>query len=264
MSPSRTPDPAGERLNKVLARAGVASRRGADDLIREGRVTVNGSAVTELGMRVDPECDAIKVDGRRVGRAPQVPVYYVLNKPRGYVTTMSDPEGRKTVRELLKGVRRGVFPVGRLDYQTEGLLLFTDDGELARKLMHPSTGVPRTYEAKLRGRPEIATLQRLRRGVVLDGRPTGPIEVRFSGGGANAWCRITVREGRKHLVRNLFLSVGHPVVKLRRTSYGGISLGDLPLGRVRAVTETEASRLREAASGSSPRPAARKRRSPRN
>lgn len=264
MPASNPHDPAGERLNKVLARAGIASRRGADDLIREGRVVVNGTAVTDLGMRVDCARDAIKVDGRRVGRAPSVPVFYLMNKPRGCVTTMSDPEGRATVKELLKGVRKGVFPVGRLDYQTDGLLLFTDDGELARKLMHPSTEVSRTYLAKVRGRPVTATLARLRRGVILDGKPTGPMEVRITTGGENVWCQVTVKEGRKHLVRNLFLSVGHPVVKLRRISYGGVSLGDLPLGAIRSLTDAEVARLREAASDTLRTSVSPKRRSPRN
>ena len=157
-----------ERLSKVLARAGVASRRGAEKLLAEGRVTVNGAVAREPGVRVDAERDAIKLDGRRLGAPPAVRTYLMLNKPRGYVTTLSDPQQRPTVRDLLRGVKARVYPVGRLDYHTEGLLLLTDDGELARDLMHPRSGVKKTYRAKVRGRPLPASLERLRQGVVVE------------------------------------------------------------------------------------------------
>jgi 23S rRNA pseudouridine2605 synthase len=226
-----------ERLNKVLSRAGVASRRAADRLITEGRVRVNGEVVRELGLQVDPQRDAIRVDGRRIPSAPAVHTYLMLNKPRGYVTTLADPENRPTVLDLLSGVKVRVFPVGRLDYLTEGLLLLTDDGELARDLMHPRSGVAKTYAAK----------------VPLDGRPTLPARVNVKRPGANAWLEVSVVEGRKHQVRRMLEAIGHPVVKLRRVRYDGLELGDLPSGRVRPLTPLEIARLRRAvASGRRP------------
>jgi len=242
-----------ERLNKFLAHAGVASRRGADELVREGRVTVNGSVVSELGQRVDPAHDAVKVDGKRVAPAAGAPIYLMLNKPRGMVTTLSDPEGRPTVRDLLRGIHRRVYPVGRLDFNTEGLLLLTDDGELARVLMHPTSAVPKTYLAKVRGRPDDEALGRAERGIVLDGRRTLPAKLRRLRSGDNAWVEVTVTEGRKHQVRRLLEAVGHPVVKLRRVRYAGLELGDLPRGRLRPLTPAEVERLRRLAAGGMPR-----------
>lgn len=235
-----------ERLNKFLAGAGVASRRGADELIRAGRVTVNGAVVEELGTRVDPEADAVKVDGRRVMARSGPPVYILLNKPRGVMTTLEDPEGRPTVRGLLRGSWPRVYPVGRLDFNTEGLLLLTNDGELARLLMHPSSGVPKVYLAKVRGAPDEAALRRLAEGIPLDGRRTAPATARITRPGANAWLEISVTEGRNRLVRRLLEAIGHPVVKLRRVRYGPISLGDLPPGRHRTLTQDEVERLRTA------------------
>lgn len=235
-----------ERLNKVLAHAGVASRRGADQLIEQGRVSVNGEVVREMGLRVDPAHDSIKVDGRRVGARPRRRVYYMGNKPRGMVTTLSDPEGRPTVRELLKSVRERVYPVGRLDFNSEGLLLFTNDGELARDLMHPRSGVTKTYAVKVRGVPSEAVLERLRRGVVLDGRRTAAAAVILTGGAGNKRLEVQVTEGRKHQVRRMLAAVGHPVAKLRRIRYAGLWLGDLVPGAVRKLSEEEVSRLRRA------------------
>ena len=233
-----------ERLSKVLARAGVASRRGAEKLLAEGRVTVNGAVAREPGTRVDAERDAIKLDGRRLGAPPATHTYLVLNKPRGYVTTLSDPQGRPTVRDLLRGVKARVYPVGRLDYHTEGLLLLTDDGELARDLMHPRSGVKKTYRAKVRGRPLAASLERLRQGVVVEGRRTLPAEARLVGAGANAWLEVTVVEGRKHQVRRMLDAIGHPVQKLRRVRFDGLGLGRLAPGAVRRLTSGEVERLK--------------------
>jgi len=233
-----------ERLNKLLARCGVASRRGADRLIEDRRVTVNGSVVRELGTRVDPRVDTVKIDGKRLPSPPATHVYLMLNKPRGVVTTLSDPEGRPTVRDLLRRVSRRVFPVGRLDFQTEGLLLLTDDGALARELMHPSRGVPKTYRAKVRGAPPPEALARLRRGLRVDGRMTQPARVTVVRPGANFWLEVTIAEGRKHQVRRMLETVGHPVVKLRRVSFGPLVLGDLPPGRVRPLSPAEVDRLR--------------------
>ena len=244
-----------ERLQKALARAGVASRRAAERLIREGRVTVNGHTVTRMGTQVDPLSDVVKVDGTRVPPAPRSHTYLVLHKPRGFVTTLSDPEGRPTVRDLLPAVRTRVYPVGRLDFHTEGLLLFTDDGDLARDLMHPRNRVPRTYLAKVREEPSPEDLRRLARGAItLDGRKTLPAQCRVVRAGATTWVEITVVEGRKHQVRRMLEAVGHPVQRLRRVSYGGVALGRLPSGRVRALLPAEVDRLRRSVAPAHPRP----------
>jgi len=243
-----------ERLNKVLARAGVASRRGAERLLGEGRVTVNGTVIRDPACQVDPGRDAIKLDGKRVATPPTGHTYLMLNKPRGCVTTLSDPQQRPTIRDLLRGVKARVYPVGRLDYHTEGLLLLTDDGDLARDLTHPRGGVKKTYRAKVRGRPGPAELDRLRRGIRLDGRATLPAEARIVGEGANSWIEITIVEGRKHQVRRMLQATGHPVLKLRRVRLDGLELGDLPPGALRPLTAREVSRLRRAVAS----PAARK------
>ena len=237
-----------ERLQKVLSRAGVASRRAAEALIAAGRVSVNGTVVTRLGTQVDPERDAIKVDGARVRPGADAPVYLMLHKPRGVVTTLSDPEGRPTVRDYLRGVRGRVFPVGRLDYASEGLLLLTSDGALARDLMHPSRGVPKTYAAKVRGTPSPEALKRLAAGVLVERRRTLPAKVRLLEAGENAWVEVTVVEGRKHQVRDMLAAVGHRVQRLRRIRYGGVELGSLRPGALRPLTTREVERLRRASS----------------
>jgi len=242
-----------ERLNKVLARAGLASRRAADRLIEEGRVTVNGRIVRELGTRVDAERDAIKVDGRRIPQAPSSHTYVLLNKPRGYVTTLSDPEGRPTVRELLHGVRGRVFPVGRLDFDSEGLLLLTDDGALARDLMHPRSGVTKTYAAKVRGAPGPEALARLRAGVPLEEGRTLPARVAVARRGPNPWLEVSVVEGRKHQVRRMLQAVGHPVLRLKRIRYAGLSLGSLRPGRLRHLSDEEVAMLRRVVRPGGPR-----------
>jgi len=238
-----------ERLQKFLARAGVGSRRACEAYIVEGRVTVNGHVVRELGTRVDPEADAVKFDGRKIRSASPTTVVLALNKPRGVVTTMSDPEGRPTVADLLHGLARRVYPVGRLDFHSEGLLLVTDDGTLARDLTHPGKEVPKTYLAKVRGRPDDDALRRVARGILLDGRKTAPARVRVVRPGANVWVEITVTEGRNRLVRRLFEAVGHPVQRLRRIAFGPIELGRLPAGRVRALSADEVAALRSAGAG---------------
>ncbi len=236
-----------ERLNKVLSKAGVASRRAADKLIAEGRVTVNGAVVRELGVKVDPERDAIKVDGARIPPIPQKHIYLMLNKPRGCVTTLSDPQGRPTIMDLLGSVRARVYPVGRLDFNSEGLLLLTDDGDLARELMHPGRGVDKTYAVKVRGTPSGDSLKRLRAGIKLEGRMTLPAKVVVERAGANTWLRMTIAEGRKHQVRRMLRAVGHPVLKLKRIRYGGLDLGDLAPGGLRRLSSEEVQQLRRAA-----------------
>src|SRR6185436_16142217 len=183
--------------------------------------------------------DAIKVDGKRVGAASTSRTYLALNKPRGVVTTMSDPEGRPTVKDYIRGVRARVYPVGRLDYDSEGLIILTDDGELACDLMHPSSGVEKTYFAKVKGQPDAETLLRLSRGIPLDGRRTGPAKMRIVRRGDNAWIEITIAEGRNRQVRRMFQAVGHPVQRLRRLGYGGVSLGRLPVGGIRPLSAPE-------------------------
>lgn len=234
-----------ERLQRALARAGIASRRAAEDLIRRGRVEVNGETVTRLGVSVDAASDAIRVDGKPL-RRPAPEVYLILNKPRGYVTTLKDPEGRPTVLDLLPARAARVFPVGRLDYHSEGLVLLTNDGDLAAILMHPRHGVEKTYMVKVKGNPEGKALERLSGGVILDGRKTLPARVRVVRRAPNAWLQVVVREGRKHQVRRMLAAIGHQVLKLRRVAYGGLTLGKLPTGSYRALTPSELARLKRA------------------
>ena len=239
-----------DRLQKFLAHAGIASRRAGERLILEGRVTVNGHVVRELGTRVDAGRDVVKVDGKRVAGPPSRPVWYLLNKPRGYVTTLHDPEGRPTVKDLLRGIRRRIYPVGRLDFESEGLLLLTDDGGLAHDLMHPSRGVLKTYLAKVRGVPDVEALGRLRRGVTLDRRPTGPAQARIVRRGDNAWVEVRIVEGRNRQVRRMLEAVGYPVLRLRRTAYGPLTLGRLASGKLRPLDDREIEALRHAARAS--------------
>ncbi len=238
-----------ERLHKVMAHAGVASRRAAERMIREGLVRVNGEVVTSMGRLVDPTRDSILVDGRKLPAAPARHTYLLLNKPRGCVTTLRDPEGRRTVLDLLRGVAARVYPVGRLDFDSEGLLLLTDDGDLARDLMHPRSGVEKTYLAKVRGSPGPEALARLERGVVVGGRPTLPAKARILKRGDNAWVEVRIVEGRNRQVRRMLESVGHPVARLRRVAYAGLTLGALPPGAFRELRPAEVALLRRAAPG---------------
>jgi 23S rRNA pseudouridine2605 synthase len=240
-----------QRLQKILSSAGVASRRLSEELITQGRVSVNGTIVTELGTKADPSRDAIKVDGRRI-KIEQRRVYILLNKPRGYVTTRSDPQGRPTVMDLVKGVREYVYPVGRLDYDSEGLLLLTNDGELAAHLTHPRHEVERVYEARVKGVPDDHELERLTKGIVIAGRKTSHARVSVSAvretpGGRQGIIEIAIHEGRQRQVRHMFDAIGHPVVRLRRVAIGPISDDALPPGHYRELTMTELARLRRAA-----------------
>ncbi len=239
-----------ERLQKLIARAGIASRRAAEQLILDGEVTVNGRVVRELGSKADPSSDHIKVRGKLLlFTAP--PTYVMLNKPSGYVTTLKDPQGRPTVMDLLRGVRGRVFPVGRLDFDSEGLLLLTNDGELAQALMHPSHEVPKTYTVKIKGKVEDADIAKMEAGgMVLETGRTAPCTVRrVREAEANSWLEVTLFEGKKRQVRLMLERIGHPVSKLIRTSYAGIGLGDLPSGRVRFLTSEEVRRLRASVAG---------------
>jgi pseudouridine synthase len=245
------------RLQKIISAAGIASRRAAERLIEEGRVTVNGATVTALGTKADPDVDDIRVDERRVKR-PERHRYFLLNKPRGYVTTRSDPEQRPTVLDLLKGVREYVYPVGRLDFDSEGLLILTNDGDLAATLTHPRHEVERVYEAQVLGVPDAHDLDRLRRGLVIDGRRTSPAQIdlvterrtatfRTERGDSTSVLRVTIHEGRTRQVRKMGDAIGHPVRTLKRVRIGPIADKNLRLGTYRELTAEEVRRLKNTA-----------------
>lgn len=237
------------RLQKLIAQAGLASRREAEEWIREGRVRVNGR-VAALGERADPERDAVKVDGKRLRSETRPRTYLLLYKPKGFVTTVSDPEQRDTVLDLLpEGLARIVKPVGRLDVQTEGLLLLTDDGDLARDVTHPSRGCAKEYRVKVSGVPAEKDVETLRRGVFLDGRRTRAADVHrvsttAARGEGNAWFRVVLREGRTRQIRRMFEAIGHPVSKLKRVAVGPIRDERLPVGAFRKLTPAEVQALR--------------------
>ena len=234
------------RLQKLISQAGVASRRAAEKLITEGRVTVNGETVRELGTKADPGRDEIRVDGRRIKSAERLR-YILLYKPAGYVTTRSDPQRRRTVLDLLPGVREYVYPVGRLDYDTQGLLLLTNDGDLAARLTHPRHQVGRTYEARVAGMPDDQALDRLRRGIPLDGRRTLPADVVLVNKGRrdpDGVLLLTIREGRHRQVRRMLEAVGHPVEALRRVRFGPLSLRGLKPGEWRELSDAEVKKLK--------------------
>jgi 23S rRNA pseudouridine2605 synthase len=233
-----------ERLQKILARAGVASRRKAEVLIEEGKVTVNGKIVRELGSKADLDEDVVEVEGRTI-RETEDRVYHVLYKPAGCVTTLSDPEGRPTIKRYLEHVPERVYPVGRLDYDVEGALLVTNDGDLAYQMMHPRFGVRRTYLAKVHGVPKPEQIERLLKGVRLeDGRAKALEASLHSRTPKNTWVRVVVAEGRQHLVKRLMEAVGAPVQKLFRADYGGITVDGLSPGESRELTKAEVAQLR--------------------
>ena len=239
------------RLQKFLAEAGLASRRKAEEIIMSGRVRVNGKVVTELGTRVDPARDLVVVDGAPVERLSKRR-YVLLYKPPGCVTTLSDPQGRPTARGYLQGVKERVFPVGRLDYDSEGLLLLTNDGDLAQRLTHPSYGVEKTYLAEVEGVPTPATLRRLRDGVELDDGLTAPARANLvQAGDVTSALELVIHEGRNRQVRRMCDAVGHPVRRLVRTNIGPLRDPQLPPGLYRPLTLAEVRSL-YAASGNSP------------
>lgn len=257
-----------ERLQKIIAAAGIASRRKAEELITAGLVSVNGQTVTELGTKADPQVDHIKVNGRAIGTAERH-VYLLLNKPKGYVTTVTDPEGRPTVLDLVRGVKARVYPVGRLDYLSEGLLLLTNDGELAQKLTHASSHVPKTYLVKVSGKPSDSAISKLRMGVFLPAEQTplqapeakqnpsarrrskavhtAPVRIRLVRESANPWYEITLIEGRNRQIRRMFEQVGHHIEKIKRVRYGPLEL-DIEPGKVRRLTIAEVKQLKSVTS----------------
>jgi pseudouridine synthase len=258
-----------ERLQKIIAHAGFASRREAETMIREGRVTVNGKVVTELGTRADPGRDHIKVDGKLITR-PETHRYILLYKPREVTSTVNDPQGRKTVVDLVKGVRERIYPVGRLDYQSEGLLLLTNDGDLAYKVSHPKHGSVKVYHVKVRGVPDERIIGKLERGITIEGKRTVPCEIarmKTTGRGedeGNSWYEVRLREGRNQQIRKMFKAVGHPVSKLRRVAIGPIADPKLSAGDWRELTKHEVKMLATMQEMPKPkrRPAAPKKKAP--
>jgi len=237
-----------ERLQKIIAHAGVASRREAETMIAGGRVTVNGRPVTELGTKADPTRDHIKVDGKLITGA-ETHRYILLYKPKEVMTTVDDPQGRVTVIDLVRGIRERIYPVGRLDFHSEGLVLLTNDGELAYKVSHPTHGSVKTYSVKVRGVPEERLLDKLRRGITLEGKRTLPCQIeRIKTTGrnddeGNSWFEVKLREGRTQQIRRMFQAVGHPVTKLKRVAIGPISDPKLSPGVWRELTPGEVQML---------------------
>lgn len=237
-----------DRLQKILAAAGVASRRKAEEIILAGRVAVNGVVVTELGSKADASKDKITVDGKPLDAAEEH-VYLLLNKPKGYVTTVSDPEGRPTVMHLIGKVGARVYPVGRLDYASEGLLLMTNDGELAQRLTKAGEHMPKTYHVKISGPPDEKGIDRLRRGVTIaleDGRrvKTSPAKIRLIEDAVNPWYEVVLIEGRNRQIRRMFQAVGFLVEKIKRVQLGPLKL-DVPPGKYRALTAREIEQLKK-------------------
>jgi 23S rRNA pseudouridine2605 synthase len=244
-----------QRLQKILSQAGVASRRKAEELITAGRVTVNGQIVTELGSKADFESDHVKVDGRLL-RAPKHFIYLAMNKPKECVTTVSDPEGRETVMHLLKNVRERVFPVGRLDYHSEGLLLFTNDGDFAHKLTAPASHVTKTYVVKVNGIMTDEQEQSFREGVPVRGKRTSPAEIKMIKPGANPWYEVKITEGRQNQIRHMFAYFGKLVEKLRRVKIAFLEL-DVPPAEYRPLTAQEVEHFKKLLSAKpAPRPIA--------
>jgi 23S rRNA pseudouridine2605 synthase len=233
-----------KRLQKILSEIGIASRRRAEELIIEGRVTINGR-IAALGMKADPERDHIKLDGKLIAR-PEPKVYLMLNKPKGVVTSLHDPEGRPTVKDCLKGVKYRVFPVGRLDYDSEGLLLLTNDGDFAQAILHPSKKIPKSYLVKVKGTPEEDEIKKLRSGIRLEDGVTAPAKLqKVRSTENNTWLEITIHEGRKRQIRRMLEQTGHPVLKLKRTRINGIELGNLKSGEYRYLKPEEVAKMKK-------------------
>lgn len=240
-----------ERLQKIMAQAGVASRRKCEELILSGVVAVNGETVNTLGVKVDPTTDTITVNGKPL--LGEKKVYLVMNKPKGVITSASDPQGRKIVSDFLPGIKERVYPVGRLDYDTEGLLLLTNDGEFANLLTHPSHHVPKTYWATVKGVPHGTSLEKLQNGIKLEDGMTAPAEVEYHDVDTEknqATIVITIYEGRNRQVRRMFDAIKHPVIRLKRVKFGELQLQNLQRGKFRHLTEREIKELRDIATKS--------------
>ena len=241
-----------ERLHKVLARAGIASRRHVEQMMTAGRIKVNGRTVKELGAQIDPDKDHVFVDGRRVKiAADQVGerVYFLLNKPIKVLSTAKDEQGRKTVLDVVVGASEGrIYPVGRLDYDAEGALLLTNDGELTNLLIHPKHKVPKTYMVKVKGVPTDEQLAKLRRGIYLEDGPTGPCQIEvIKKAKVNTWVQVILTQGKNRQIKRMFWRIGHPVQRLVRTHFAGISTEGLEIGKYRALTKRELAYLQQVA-----------------
>lgn len=235
-----------ERLQKYMARAGVASRRHSEQLITSGRVKVNNVIVKELGTKIDPRVDKVTVDNKPVRAEKKV--YLLLNKPKGYVTTLDDPRGRPIITDLIKNVSQRVYPVGRLDYDTEGLLLLTNDGRLTQALTHPRHEIKKTYQALVKGIPTKEKIEHMENGLELSDGPTAPARVRLLGRrDGNGLLQITIHEGRNRQVRRMCRHIGHPVLELKRVRIGDLTLKGLPKGKYRRLTPQELSKLKKMA-----------------
>ncbi|MBI5558247.1 MAG: rRNA pseudouridine synthase [Deltaproteobacteria bacterium] len=232
-----------ERLQKILARSGAGSRRTAEQYIKDGRVSIDGAVVTDMGIKVDPAVHEICLNGRSI-RLSEEKIHILLNKPAGYVTTLSDPQGRPIVTSLLKGIAQRVYPVGRLDLDTEGALLLTNDGDMAQRILHPSFEIKKTYVAKVTGVPSREKLDQLAKGIVLEGRRTSPAQLmvlqqtpRFT------IIQIIIHEGRKRQVRKMFAAIGHRVLALKRVAYGNLQLDNLPSGKFRILSKQDLEKI---------------------
>lgn len=237
-----------ERLQKVLARAGISSRRKCEELIRAGRVRVNGQPVRELGFKVDPARDRIELDGRPVQVEP--PVYIMLNKPRGYICTLRDPQGRPRVTDLVYGIAQRIYPAGRLDYDTEGLLILTNDGDFAHALTHPRHEITKTYLVRVSGRPRNRDLNKLQRGIMLSDGPTAPARVAvIKKDPETTLLKVSIHEGRKRQIRRMFAAIGHRVIELKRIAVGPLTLGELRVGEFRHLTPEEVEKIKSMSRG---------------
>jgi pseudouridine synthase len=233
-----------ERLQKYIARCGVCSRRKAEELMVQGRVRVNGKTITQMGYVVNPDQAEVRVDNQVIRPAVDK-VYLILNKPAGYLTTVSDPEGRRTVFELLPNLKERIFPVGRLDSDSEGLLLLTNDGELANQLMHPRYGVKKKYLVTIRGELDLKNIRSIERGIMLEEGKTAPVKIRILRSSRTITSlELEISEGKKRQIRRMFTAVGHPVLKLLRIQFGPLSLGNLKLGKYRFLNKPEINNLR--------------------
>jgi pseudouridine synthase len=227
------------RLQKYLAQAGVASRRKCESIIENGRVQVDGKTVKTMGIKITPGKEKITVDSKEVITTEKL-VYILLNKPKGYVTTVADPQGRPIVTSFLQDVKERVFPVGRLDLDTEGALLLTNDGELTQSILHPSNQVYKTYEAEVKGIPSSSDLRALETGIMVENKKTSPAKVEVTNTiKGNSIIRITIHEGRKRQVKKMFLAIGHPVLSLKRLAYGKLGLGNLAPGKYRFLKKND-------------------------
>jgi 23S rRNA pseudouridine2605 synthase len=233
-----------ERLQKLLAHAGIASRRKAEELIVAGRVSVNGKTVTELGSKADPAVDKVKIDGQVISE-PKNHVYIALHKPKNVISTVHDPQGRETVMSFFKGMRERIYPVGRLDYASEGLLLLTNDGDFANRLLSPASHITKTYLVKVNGPLTAEQEESFRRGIPMHGRKTAPAGLKLIRPGDNPWYEVRLVEGRQNQIRIMFKHFGRLVEKLKRVKVGFLDLGDLKPGAYRTLTRTEVGRFRK-------------------